>query len=277
VYLAGAYHSGKDQTPADTPRNDATNAQLILAVGQPRHGQDDTTGSSKNDTGLTMPDLGRGFTGQRQRSTSINSSVSADENAGSIFAAPPLTLAADRRSPAPMPAAGAPAFADLTASELWCKTCKRSVPFRTLVQLDGAAVYLCEACDTQVGHKAPPPPATGSQREQKHGGGPVGSGGRARDSGEGAKASALPENGTAHGECPRCGADDMTLMQRQGQRACVGCSTLSDTELARMRAALAASPLAPSVPNANPSPSNGAHPPQDTLPQPQAAREVFEI
>ena len=49
------------------------------------------------------------------------------------------------------------------------------------------------------------------------------------------------------GECPRCGSP-LSSTWRQGRRACVGCSTLSDTELARMRAPLAASPPAPVAP-----------------------------
>lgn len=57
-------------------------------------------------------------------------------------------------------------------------------------------------------------------------------------------------NAPAPESCPRCGADHMTLVQRQGQTACVGCSTLPDTELARLRESRA-TPL--------PAPSNGTH------------------
>ena len=51
-------------------------------------------------------------------------------------------------------------------------------------------------------------------------------------------------------QCPHCGADHMTLVQRQGKTVCVGCSTLSETELARLLASRAM-PL--------PVPSNGTH------------------
>jgi hypothetical protein len=53
------------------------------------------------------------------------------------------------------------------------------------------------------------------------------------------------------GVCPRCGAEDMTLVQRQGQPACVACSLLSDDELARRRP---------------PVPTNGTHPIDAGLP-----------
>jgi len=46
-----------------------------------------------------------------------------------------------------------PAFASLTASDLWCPTCRASVSFRMLTQLDGTEVYLCDVCDTEVGQK----------------------------------------------------------------------------------------------------------------------------
>jgi hypothetical protein len=59
------------------------------------------------------------------------------------------------------------------------------------------------------------------------------------------------------GQCPRCGADYMTLIQRQGKTACVGCSTLSDTELARLRESRA-TPL--------PASSNGTHSRPSRLP-----------
>ena len=46
-----------------------------------------------------------------------------------------------------------PVFESLTASGLWCATCGEPVKFRTLTQLDGTDVYLCNACDTEVGRK----------------------------------------------------------------------------------------------------------------------------
>jgi hypothetical protein len=70
-------------------------------------------------------------------------------------------------------------------------------------------------------------------------------------------------NAPAPESCPRCGADHMTLMPRQEKTACEGCSTLSDTELARLLASRA-TPL--------PAPSNGTHsrpgrvPPTSTTP-----------
>lgn len=45
------------------------------------------------------------------------------------------------------------------ASLLWCATCQSPVSFRTLPQLDGTEVYLCDTCNTEVGQKrstAPP-------------------------------------------------------------------------------------------------------------------------
>jgi hypothetical protein len=57
-------------------------------------------------------------------------------------------------------------------------------------------------------------------------------------------------NAPAPESCPRCGADDITLVPRQGKTVCVGCSTLSDTELARLLESRAM-PL--------PAPSNGTH------------------
>ena len=55
----------------------------------------------------------------------------------------------------------------------------------------------------------------------------------------------------AEGECPRCGADHVTLVQRHGQPACVACSLLSDAELARMHPPMSA---------------NGTHVPGSRLP-----------
>ena len=46
-----------------------------------------------------------------------------------------------------------PVFTSLTASGLWCATCQSNVNFRTLRQLDGAEVYLCITCNTEVGQK----------------------------------------------------------------------------------------------------------------------------
>ena len=64
-------------------------------------------------------------------------------------------------------------------------------------------------------------------------------------------------NAPAPEQCPRCGADHMTPVQLQGKTACVGCSTLSDTDLARLLASRAM-PL--------PVPSNGTHSRLDCLP-----------
>jgi hypothetical protein len=50
------------------------------------------------------------------------------------------------------------------------------------------------------------------------------------------------------GDCPRCGADHVTLVQRQGQPVCVRCSLLSHNELVRTQAPLASSPPAPVTP-----------------------------
>jgi hypothetical protein len=44
-------------------------------------------------------------------------------------------------------------FTSFTASGLWCQTCAENVSFRTLTQLDGTEVYLCDICDTEVGQK----------------------------------------------------------------------------------------------------------------------------
>jgi hypothetical protein len=53
-----------------------------------------------------------------------------------------------------------PAFTSLTASGLWCPTCGTPVSFRTLPQLDGGEVYLCDTCDSEVGRKHPPGPSS---------------------------------------------------------------------------------------------------------------------
>jgi hypothetical protein len=41
-----------------------------------------------------------------------------------------------------------------------------------------------------------------------------------------------PSEGCPVGDCPRCGADQVSLVQRHGQPACVGCSLHADDELA---------------------------------------------
>jgi hypothetical protein len=62
------------------------------------------------------------------------------------------------------PSAPATAFSSLTASSLWCSTCAAPVSFRTLTQLDGTEVYLCNTCDTEVGQKRSmvPPASNGT-------------------------------------------------------------------------------------------------------------------
>ena len=64
-------------------------------------------------------------------------------------------------------------------------------------------------------------------------------------------------NTPAPESCPRCGADHMTLVQRQGKTACVGCSMLSDTELPRLLETHTTSLAAP---------SNGTHSRPSRLP-----------
>ena len=59
----------------------------------------------------------------------------------------------------------------------------------------------------------------------------------------------LSEECPVVGDCPRCGADQVSLVQRHGQPACVACSLLSDDELARMRPPMPA--------NGTPSPDTG--------------------
>ena len=54
----------------------------------------------------------------------------------------------------------APTFSSLTASSLWCPTCTAPVSFRTMTQLDGTEVYLCNTCDTEVGQKRSTVPAS---------------------------------------------------------------------------------------------------------------------
>jgi hypothetical protein len=53
-----------------------------------------------------------------------------------------------------------PAFTSLTASALWCPTCGANVSFRTLPQLDGTEIYVCNTCDTEVGQKRTTAPAS---------------------------------------------------------------------------------------------------------------------
>ena len=53
------------------------------------------------------------------------------------------------------------------------------------------------------------------------------------------------------GDCPRCDADQMSLVQRHGQPACVACSLLSDDELAQ---------------RCHPMSTNGTHAPSPGLP-----------
>jgi hypothetical protein len=53
-----------------------------------------------------------------------------------------------------------PAFTSLTASGLWCPTCGENVSFRTLTQLDGTEIYVCNTCDTEVGQKCTTAPAS---------------------------------------------------------------------------------------------------------------------
>ena len=65
-------------------------------------------------------------------------------------------------------AAPPPAFASLTASALWCATCGAAVRFRTLLQLDKTEVYLCEDCDTEVGHKPATAPASTHGTQASH-------------------------------------------------------------------------------------------------------------
>jgi len=61
--------------------------------------------------------------------------------------------------------APASAFTSFMASALWCSTCGKTVGFRTLTQLDGTEVYLCNTCDTAVGQKrtTTPPARDGTQ------------------------------------------------------------------------------------------------------------------
>jgi hypothetical protein len=61
----------------------------------------------------------------------------------------------------------------------------------------------------------------------------------------------LSEECPVVGDCPRCGADRVSLVRRHGQPACVACSLLSDGELARMR---------------SPKSTNGPHAPPPRLP-----------
>src|SRR5262249_10189527 len=69
----------------------------------------------------------------------------------------------------------------------------------------------------------------GPQAQQNQRGGPKGPIGPEMESREDT------DNALTPAVCPRCGADQGTLVQRHGQPACVGCSLLSDDALARMR------------------------------------------
>ena len=54
-----------------------------------------------------------------------------------------------------------PTFLAFTATELWCRTCQRSQPFRTITALDGTEVLVCIGCDTDLGTSViSPPPAS---------------------------------------------------------------------------------------------------------------------
>jgi hypothetical protein len=53
-----------------------------------------------------------------------------------------------------------PSFDELTVRALWCSTCGVTVSFRTLTQLDGTDVYLCNTCDPEVGQKHAAAPAS---------------------------------------------------------------------------------------------------------------------
>jgi hypothetical protein len=62
------------------------------------------------------------------------------------------------REPLPSPASPAapppcPAFTTLTLTDPFCGVCQANVTYRTLPQLDGGEVYLCEGCDSEVGRK----------------------------------------------------------------------------------------------------------------------------
>jgi len=86
-------------------------------------------------------------------------------------------------------------------------------------------------CDSRTGPVVQPDSVhtNGLQTQQNQGGGSEGPIGPAMESREEAGNASTPAS------CPRCGADHVTLVQRQRQPACVACSLLSDDELARMR------------------------------------------
>jgi hypothetical protein len=91
---------------------------------------------------------------------------------------------------------------------------------------------------------------TAPQHAQNQRTGPEGPPGPEMDRIESIRASAPSVNNRGHGECRRCGADQMTLVQRHGQAACVAYSLLSDDALARMRPQM---------------PTNGTHAPGPEL------------
>ena len=72
----------------------------------------------------------------------------------------PVCLDCGEMLPAP-----ASVFDELTARALYCATCGKAGSFRTLSQLDGIDVYLCDTCDTEVGRKSTtaPPSTNGIQ------------------------------------------------------------------------------------------------------------------
>jgi hypothetical protein len=88
------------------------------------------------------------------------------------------------------------------------------------------------------------------QAQQSQGRGPIGPLGPEMESREDAGYSLTPAT------CSRCGADQVSLVQRHGRPACVGCSLLSDDALARRR---------PSMP------ANGTQAPAPGLPLQAAA------
>ena len=42
----------------------------------------------------------------------------------------------------------------MTLTDPFCGTCQANVAFRTVPQLDGGEVYICETCGSEVGRKA---------------------------------------------------------------------------------------------------------------------------
>jgi hypothetical protein len=280
VYPIGEGNDGGRSNVIPFPRQYTPTAPPPVAVGAALDGDrsapfSSSTSAAMNDTDLS-PQPGYSTAGgdpPPEKQPCGDAEVGGPSAVPTHASAPLDTKAGDTA----VHDAPTPAFAHLSASVLWCATCKRSVPCRIVVQRDGGEVSLCAACDTQGGSKAPPTPGHGPQREQN----PE----RERDEPDGLdmgkresmRSSTPMMYRTAYGECPRCDADEMTLVQCHGQLACVGCSTLADTALGKVRAPLAASSRMPPGPDADPSPANGTPRPEDTLPLSQAAREVFEI